>query len=98
MMIFSNTKLKLTKLMSKQKILQAGQSYIFRSYFELPYDPEDILGELGYSLSKKSLNLPRKSNPLENIVILKNKINKFLPLVSLNNETARREILVSPIL
>lgn len=84
--------------MTKQKILQEGQSYTFRSYFELPYDPEEILAELGYSFTKKSLTLPHTSNQLENITALKNKITSFLPLVSLNNETARRETLVSPLL
>lgn len=84
--------------MTKQKILKEGQSYTFISYFELPYDIEEILEELGYSFTKKSLNLPHISNPLENIIGLKNKITNFLPLVSLNNETARRETLVSPLL
>ncbi|GAA6621439.1 hypothetical protein [Scytonema sp. NUACC26] len=32
--------------MSKPKILQEGTSYTFRSYFELPYETEDILAEL----------------------------------------------------
>lgn len=84
--------------MTKQKILQEGQSYTFRSYFELPYDIEEILAELGYSFIKKAINLPKTSNALEKIVELKNKIISFLPLVSLNNETARRETLVSPLL
>ena len=84
--------------MTKQKILQEGQSYTFRSYFELPYDIEEILSELGYSFIKKAITLPKTSNPLKNIAELKDKITSFLPLVSLNNETARRETLVSPLL
>jgi hypothetical protein len=84
--------------MSQRKILQEGESYTFPAYFELPYDPEEILAELGYKFTKKSLTLPHTSNQLENITSLKNKIISFLPLVSLNNETARRETLVSPLL
>jgi hypothetical protein len=84
--------------MTKQKILQEGQSYTFRSYFELSYDIEEILAELGYLFIKKAITLPRTSNPLEKIAELKHKIISFLPLVSLNNETARRETLVSPLL
>ena len=84
--------------MTKQKILQEGQSYTFRSYFELPYDIEEILAELGYSFIKQAISLPRTANPLQNIAELKDKITSFLPLVSLNNETARRETLVSPLL
>lgn len=84
--------------MTKKKILQEGQSYTFRSYFELPYDPEEILAELGYSLIKKSICLPKTTNALEKLPELKQKITSFLPLISLNNETARRETLVSPLL
>lgn len=84
--------------MTKQKILQEGQSYTFRSYFELPYDIEEILAELGYSFIKKAITLPRTSHPLEKIAELKHKITSFLPLISLNNQTARRETLVSPLL
>lgn len=85
-------------IMTKQKILQEGQSYTFRSYFEFPYDSEEILAELGYSFTKKYLTLPHTSTPLANITALKEKITAFLPLVSLTNETARRETLVSPLL
>jgi hypothetical protein len=35
--------------MAKIKILQEGQSYTFRSYFELPYEADDILAvTMGY--------------------------------------------------
>ncbi len=53
--------------MTKQKILQEGQSYTFRSYFELPYDIEEILAELGYSFIKQAISLPKTANPLQNI-------------------------------
>jgi hypothetical protein len=43
--------------MGKIKILQEGQCYTFRSYFELPYEPEDILGEFGYSFVQRKLTL-----------------------------------------
>lgn len=38
--------------MPKTKILQEGQSYTFRSYFEMPYEADEILAEFGYSFSK----------------------------------------------
>lgn len=44
--------------MPKPKILIEGQTYTFRSYFELPYETEDILAELGYSFSRLRLTLP----------------------------------------
>ena len=34
--------------MSKIKILQEDSSYTFQSYFELPYEADDILAELNY--------------------------------------------------
>ena len=40
--------------MAKIKILQEGQSYTFRSYFELPYEADDILAEFNYSLEEPS--------------------------------------------
>lgn len=30
-----------------------------RSYFELPYEPEEFLAEFGYSLEKTVLSLPK---------------------------------------
>lgn len=84
--------------MTHPKILQDGQSYTFRSYFELTYDIEEILPELGYFFQKRSLTLPQGSKSLNNISQLKQKLTNLLPLVSLSNETARREILVSPLL
>ncbi|MEO0532901.1 MAG: hypothetical protein AAF215_03440 [Cyanobacteria bacterium P01_A01_bin.123] len=36
--------------MPRSTILQPDQSYTFRSYYEMPYEPEDILAELGYRL------------------------------------------------
>ena len=84
--------------MAKIKILQEGQSYTFRSYFELPYEADEILAELSYSLVKSRLSLPKTRKTLESLSEIQNKLEDILPFVNLSNETARREILVSPIL
>ncbi|NET72385.1 MAG: hypothetical protein F6K62_16045 [Sphaerospermopsis sp. SIO1G2] len=84
--------------MSKINILQADQSYTFRSYFELPYEADEILAEFGYSLFKSRLSLPKVTDSLENLVGIRDKLNDILPFINLSNETARRETLVSPIL
>ena len=84
--------------MAKIKILQEGQSYSFRSYFELPYEADDILAEFDYSLTRAELSLPQTTCQLASLPELKQKIRTFLPFVSLSNETARRETLVSPIM
>lgn len=84
--------------MSKIKILQEGQSYTFHSYFDLPYETDDILQEFNYSFIKTELSLPKTDKPLNELLIIQEKIRKILPLISLSSETARRETLVAPIL
>jgi hypothetical protein len=84
--------------MSKPKILQEGQSYTFRSYFELPYETEDILAELGYSFSRARMTLPSSQRVPQRLPELRQQIEELLPLVTLSSETARREIMVAPVL
>jgi len=84
--------------MSKIKILQEDSSYTFRSYFELPYEVDDILAELNYSLVISHLSLPKTARNLDRLLELEQRIEDILPLIRLSNETARREALVSPIL
>ncbi|MUG98624.1 hypothetical protein F7734_42580 [Scytonema sp. UIC 10036] len=84
--------------MSKPKILQEGTSYTFRSYFELPYETEDILAELGYSFSRARMTLPSSQRIPQRLPELRQQIEELLPLVTLSSETARREIMVAPVL
>ena len=60
--------------MSKRKILEDGRDYTFRSYFELSYDPDEILAEFDYNLIREELSLPRVSQQIEGITELKTKI------------------------
>jgi hypothetical protein len=84
--------------MTRRRILQEGQSYTFRSYFEMPYEADEILAELGYALVKTRLDLPRSNRQLERLEELRQRIDESLLLVSLSSETARRETLVAPAL
>lgn len=84
--------------MAKPPILQADQSYTFRSYFEMPYEPDEILAELGYRLVRSRLSLPKTTTLLDQLPNLRQRIEKILPLISLTSETARRETLVAPVL
>ncbi|MBD0347412.1 MAG: hypothetical protein ICV63_21850 [Coleofasciculus sp. Co-bin14] len=84
--------------MTKTPILQPGQSYTFRSYFEMPFEPDDILAEFGYSLKRSLLNLPQSTTELDRLTSLKSRIEESLPYVSLTSEAARRELLIAPIL
>lgn len=84
--------------MGRSKILQAGKSYSFRQYFEMPYEPDEILAEFGYELTLEKLTLPKVSQTLERLPALRQQMEDVLPFVSLSSEMARREVLVSPVL
>lgn len=84
--------------MGRSKILEEGKSYSFRQYFELPYEPDEILAEFGYGLTIGKLSLPFSNQPFERLSSLRQQIEEVLPLVSLTSEMARREVLVSPVL
>ncbi|BAY25713.1 hypothetical protein NIES2100_55190 [Calothrix sp. NIES-2100] len=84
--------------MTRRHLLQEGQSYTFRSYFEMPYEADEILAELGYGLLKTRMELPRSDRNLERLPELRQRIDEFLLQVSLSSETARRETLVAPTL
>jgi len=84
--------------MSKHSILQDNKSYTFRSYFELPYETDDILAEFDYNFQRTKLSLPTSNRQLERLSELRQRIEETLPLVSLSSEAARREILIAPVL
>ena len=84
--------------MSRTTILDPNRSYTFRSYFEMPLEPEDILAEFGCSLERSFLELPHTSAQLDRLADLKSRIEESLPHISLSKEEARREFLISPIL
>ena len=83
--------------MAKAGILESGKSYNFRSYFEMAYEPDDILAEFGISLQRSTLDLPQADIDLAPIAELKRGIQNRLPYVSLTSEVARREVLIAPI-
>jgi len=84
--------------MSKTRILQEGQSYTFRSYFEMPYEAEEILAEFDYTLVRSRLVLPASDRAFQGLPELKQRLEDALLLVSLSSEAARREALVFPVL
>lgn len=84
--------------MPRLNLLEKGKSYTFCSYFELPYETEDILAEFGVSFSSQKLSLPKAHVPSEIIDPLQTELEDRLELVSLSSEMARRETLASPIL
>jgi hypothetical protein len=84
--------------MSYPRILDESQSYTFRSYFELSHDTDQILAELGYGYGSQRLHLPQSRQSSDRLPALKQQIEEVLPLVILSTETAKREMLVAPVL
>jgi len=80
------------------KILQEGATYSFRSYFELTNDPDEILAEFGYRLRQARLTLPHTHRSISGLQELQQQLEDTLPFVQLSSETAKREVLVAPIL
>jgi len=85
--------------MNRPPILKPGESYTFRKYFELQFNTEDILAELGCSLGREEINLDQsKTINFPNLSEFKEKLVQNLKIVDLNSEAARREVLIAPIL
>ncbi len=80
------------------RILQPDASYTFRSFFELPNDPDEILAEFGYGYTQARLALPKTTTALPGLADLKAQIEATLPYVQLTSETAKREVLIAPVL
>ena len=83
--------------MSRKPLLDPNRSYTFSNYFDLNADVFDLLAEFGYSLTRSQQLLPQFLGSLEQVEILKERIDAILPYVDLVNETARREIFIAPI-
>jgi hypothetical protein len=84
--------------MPKNPILKENQYYTFRSYFEMPYEQDEILAEFNYSLIKSRLLLPKSTRQLERLSDLQQRLEESLLLVSLSSDTATRETIVAPVL
>jgi len=84
--------------MARTNLVKDDESYTFRSYFEMPYETDEILSAFDISLISKTLSLPRTTVPTETVEALKARLAALLGMIELANEMARREILVSPVL
>ncbi len=78
-------------------ILKKDRNYTFSDYFELNYPTEDIVAELGYQYHLTKLTLPR-GVVNHSLSKLQTTFYEKLPYISLTSETAKREMIVAPIL
>lgn len=83
--------------MSRPRILKSDENYTFSRYFELAFDPEDILSELGFTLRRETFAWEFSSSGVD-IFELAKQIDDNLTYVDLTSEAARREALIAPIL
>jgi|APFre7841882630_1041343.scaffolds.fasta_scaffold30248_1 hypothetical protein len=83
--------------MAKKSILQSDKSYNFSDYFEFNYPTEEIVAEFGYQYELTRLTLP-KAEFTGSLTRLKDNFYRWLPHVSLTSETAKREVLIAPVL
>lgn len=82
----------------ESKFFAEGQSYTFADYFKLNAEIEDIVAHFGYEFHARNCELPHSSLPLdERARMLRERIEEYLPCISLNSETARREFLIAPV-
>ncbi len=70
----------------------------FYDYFRLAVGTETVLSALGYGFATQHLVLPRTTDDLPAADLLRTQIEGSWPLVDLTSETARREMLIAPIL
>lgn len=78
-------------------LLDPNQSYTFSKYFELGFEASELAVEFGYTLVRRSINLPQFSDELDRLTELRDRIEEILPYVPLTSEQARREIFISRI-
>ena len=81
-----------------EPVVPEGTNTTFADYFKLNAYIEDILDSFGYSYSFESCELPRKEVNQEHLAELRARLLAVLPHVGLANETARREVLIAPLL
>ncbi len=73
-------------------------SLSFSDYFKLNFYPEEILNYFGYSFEMKLLTFVKSGCNLVEVDALEKKLNKSLPYITFDNEMARREFLIAPVL
>ena len=73
-------------------------SLSFSDYFKLNFYPEEILNYFDYSFEMKLLTFAKNVNNLAELESLEKRLVKSLPYITFDNEMARREFLIAPIL
>ena len=81
-------------MIQSPKVLKPTETYTFSRYFELPYDIEDVLNDLGCQFDRRRLTLPQGNVTDEAVQAVKAQIEDGVQYVGLRSEQARREFLI----
>ena len=73
-------------------------SLSFSDYFKLNFYPEEILNYFGYAFEMKLLDFTKSVCDLVELEMLEKRLAKSLPYITFDNEMARREFLIAPVL
>ncbi len=84
-------------MISQPRILKLDESYTFSKYFELAFDIEDILADLGCQFDRATLVLPIIDLELD-LSELQEQLSDGIQYVSITSEQARREFLIAPVI
>lgn len=80
------------------RAIELPESCSFSDYFKLSAYPDEILSYFGYGFSIEELELPTVEHLPIDIAPLQTHLRQALSLITLDNETARREFLIAPVL
>lgn len=82
----------------KKLLLSETANYTFSDYFKNNAYIDEIVEYFGYTFEQQDNLLPRSNCELTGLSIVLKTWEETLPYVSLNNEMAKREFLIAPLL
>ena len=85
-------------MVQSPKVLKSSEAYTFSRYFELPFDIEDVLNDLGCQFDRSRLALPKGEVSASDVQAVKAQIEDGVQYVGLRSEQARREFLIAPLI
>lgn len=84
--------------LANESAIKPDRAYTFSDFFALNLPTDKIVRHFGYRYQRASLALPTTDQPLDRITDLRTRLKANLLHVNLNNEAARREFLIAPVL
>jgi hypothetical protein len=82
-----------------RNIFKEGKKYTFSDYFEMGNPTEEIVAALGYAFVTQAVALPRlQTVSQETAERISSTYYALLPKISLSSETAKREVMIAPVL